>query len=60
MKYTMTKFPRVSRRIKAMYIYHWSEASTSEAFDSGLIDKFGKPRPAYFTFFKYLKRKAPQ
>ena len=59
MKYTMVNFPRVSSRIKSMYIYHWRESGNSKAFDSGLIDKNGKPRPAYFTFFKYLKRKAP-
>ncbi len=59
MRYTMGKFPRVSRRIKAMYIYHWRESGNSKAFDSGLIDKTGKPRAAYFTFFRYLKRKAP-
>jgi hypothetical protein len=56
----MTKYPRVSRRIKSMYIYHWRAAPTSPAFDSALISKSGKPRPAYFTFFKYLGRKAPR
>jgi len=60
MKYTMTKYPRVSRRIKSMYIYHWCAARTSRAFDSALISTSGKPRPAYYTFFKYLGRKAPR
>jgi hypothetical protein len=32
----------------------------SNAFDSALIDSKGKPRPAYFTLFKYLRKKAPQ
>jgi len=59
MKYTMTKYPRVSRRLKAMYIYHWRAAPAGEAFDSGLISFNGTRRPAYFTFFKYLHRKAP-
>lgn len=59
MKYTMTTFPKVSRRIKAMYIYNWREARGGEPFDSALIDMKGKRRPAYFTFFKYLHHKAP-
>ena len=44
-----------------MYIYHWRQpaGSPKNAFDSALIDKKGKPRPAYNTFFKYLGRPAP-
>ena len=62
MKYTMVNFPRVSSRIKEMYIYNWRQpgGAPKNAFDSSLIDKKGKPRPAYNTFFKYLGRPAPQ
>ncbi len=47
MKYTMVNFPRVSSRIKAMYIYHWRQpaGAPKNAFDSALIDQKGKPRP---------------
>lgn len=61
MRYALVNFPRVSRRIKSMYIYHWQQpgGQPSNAFDSALIGPDGKPRKAYFTFFRYLKRKAP-
>lgn len=59
MKYTMTKYRRVSGRIKSMYLYQWRAGGSREPFDSALISSNGKPRPAYYTFFKYLGRKAP-
>jgi hypothetical protein len=59
MKYTMTSYRRVSRRIKAMYLYQWRAGGTKDPFDSALISTTGVPRPAYYTFFKYLGRKAP-
>ena len=61
MSYSLSKFPRVSKRIKGQYVYSWQQpaGAPSNAFDSALIDNKDKPRPAYFTLFKYLKKKAP-
>jgi len=61
MRYSLVNYPRVSRRIKGQYVYSWQQpaGAPSNAFDSALIGKDNKPRPAYFTFFKYLKKKAP-
>ena len=61
MRYSLVNFPRVSRRIKGQYVYSWQQPAgvPSNAFDSALIDSKDKPRPAYFTLFKYLKKKAP-
>jgi Glycosyl hydrolase catalytic core len=40
---------RYRSRIKRLYIYHWRQSSTDNRFDAGLVDRDGKPRPAYFT-----------
>lgn len=62
MRYSLVTWPKVSKRIKSMYTYHWQQpgGQPSNAFDSALIGPDGKPRKAYFTFFRYLKKKAPQ
>jgi hypothetical protein len=62
MRYSLVTYPKVSKRIKGQYVYSWQRPADApkNAFDSALIDGKGKPRPAYFTFFKYLGKKAPQ
>jgi hypothetical protein len=55
MKYLMTKSWKVSRRIKAMYVYSWRANKANKSFDSALINANGSTRPAYSTFLKYLK-----
>jgi hypothetical protein len=37
----------LSSRIKRVYLYHWSPAKTPVTWDSALLDKRGKPRPAW-------------
>ncbi len=59
MRYMMSDYPRVSRRIRRMYIYHWRAAPGNDLFDSALLSVEGKPRPAYRIFFKALGRRAP-
>ena len=59
MRYLMNRYPRVSRRLKRMYVYHWRAAKGDRLWDSGLLSVSGKRRPAYFIFFKALGKKAP-
>lgn len=59
MRFLMTRYPRVSRRLKRMYVYHWRAGKRSGVWDSGLLSYSGKRRPAYFVFFKGLRKKAP-
>ena len=59
MRYMMTRYPRVSRRLQRMYVYHWRAAKGNKLWDSGLLSVSGKRRPAYFTFFRALGRRAP-
>ena len=59
MRFLMTRYPRVSRRLKRMYVYHWRAGRRSGVWDSGLLSYSGKRRPAYFIFFKGLRKKAP-
>jgi len=59
MRYLMSSYPRVSRRIKRMYIYHWRAARGNTLWDSALLSVSGKRRPAYSIFFRALGRRAP-
>ena len=59
MRYMMTRYPRVSRRIDRMYVYHWRAARRDRLWDSGLLSAGGKRRPAYFIFFKAIGKRAP-
>ena len=44
-QYMFTKMLKLSPRIKRIYVFHW-DASEDGSWDSGLIDKNGKPRPS--------------
>ena len=58
MRFMMNRYRNVSSRIKRMYVYHWRAARRS-IWDSGLLSASGKRRPAYFIFFKALRKRAP-
>ena len=59
MRFLMTRYPRVSRRIDRMYVYHWRAAKRDRLWDSGLLSAGGRRRPAYFVFFRALGKRAP-
>ena len=50
MKYLMGTYPKVSPRLKRMYVYHWRAGANDQLFDSGLLSADGVPRPAYHVF----------
>jgi hypothetical protein len=54
----MFSLSRLSPRITRLYIFQWTGATKHAAFDAGLTDAHGKPRPAYCIVYKQLRRKA--
>ena len=50
MRYLVNEYPRVSNRLKRLYVYHWRAAPGDTLFDSALLSAEGVPRPAYSVF----------
>ncbi len=49
------KLAALSPRVKRVYFYHWSAPTASNAtWDSGLVDRFDHPRPAYDVLLSWL------
>ena len=46
MRYLFGRLLPVSGRIKRVYLYHWG-ADPDNRWDSGLLDRYGKPRKVY-------------
>lgn len=51
-KYTYTLANKYRKRITRLYYYQWRKTNPNDAWDSGLVDPFGAPRPAYNTLLK--------
>jgi hypothetical protein len=56
MRYLVNDFPRVSPRVRRLYVYHWQASPTDRLFDSGLLSADGAPRPAYEVFTSAIRR----
>jgi hypothetical protein len=48
----------MSPRIRRIYLYHWSEGRPESSWDSGLVDRAGRVRPAYAIVRRELERQA--
>jgi hypothetical protein len=49
------KLAGLSKRVKRVYFYHWSPATTpNPTWDSALVDKHDRPRPAYEVLYAWL------
>jgi hypothetical protein len=49
------KLAALSKRVKRVYFYHWSPAPTpNPTWDSALVDKHDRPRPAYKVLHTWL------
>lgn len=59
MRYIVEDYPRVSPRLRRMYIYHWRAAPGDTLFDSALLSAEGVPRPAYEIFTSALRTSKP-
>lgn len=46
----------LSRRISRVYLYHWAPPPKVTNWDSGLVDRNGRPRPAYRVVRRWLSR----
>ena len=55
MRFLTTQFPRLSPRLKRIYVYHWRAAQGDTLWDSGLLSVDGAPRPAYRIFLEALR-----
>ncbi len=53
------KLARLSPRIRRVYFYHWQPADARlPSWDSALVDKRGKPRPAYKVLRGWVRKLA--
>jgi hypothetical protein len=52
------KLSCLSRRIARVYLYHWRPPAKITNWDSGLLDRRGRARPAYTALQKWLSRSA--
>ena len=48
----------LSARIARVYLYHWQPPVKVTNWDSGLVDRRGRPRPAYRALRRWLSRSA--
>lgn len=52
------KLSCLSPRIKRIYLYHWQPPWKVTNWDSGLVDRRGRPRPAFTVVRRWLSRAA--
>jgi hypothetical protein len=55
-RFLFDKLVPLSSRIKRVYVYHWNPAKTPVTWDSALLDKRGRPRPAWRVVRRVLAR----
>jgi hypothetical protein len=48
----------LSPRIARVYLYHWQPPAKVTNWDSGLVDRRGRPRPSYRALRRWLSRSA--
>jgi len=54
-KYMFDLIKKYDKNIERLYSYNWFGNGCTPAFDGGLVDEKGTPRPAYSTFAKAIK-----
>jgi hypothetical protein len=50
------KLARLSPRVRRVYFYHWTAPAPGATWDSALIDRRGRPRPAYAVVRTFVRR----
>lgn len=55
-RWVLEKLIRLSPRITRVYLYHFQNQGPDATWDSGVLDKRGRPRPAYQVVSKYVAR----
>ena len=53
------KLAALSSRVRRIYLYHWQPSTSAlPTWDSAILDRRGKPRPAYKVVKAYIRRLA--
>ena len=52
----LRKLARISPRVKRIYLYHWIDAGPQASWDSAVLDRKGRPRPAYDVLARWVQR----
>ena len=55
-EWVLRKLARLSPRVKRIYLYHWEDAGPTATWDSALLDRRGRPRPAYDVLARWVQR----
>ncbi|HEX8105381.1 MAG TPA: hypothetical protein VF533_22385 [Solirubrobacteraceae bacterium] len=50
------RLARLSPRIKRVYLYHWRPGEQDAQWDSALLNRHGRPRPAYTVLHTWVRR----
>ena len=50
------KLVRLSPRVRRVYFYHWAAPAPKATWDSALMDRRGRPRPAYTVVRTFVRR----
>lgn len=54
-RWVFDKLVPLSSRIDRVYLYHWNSKGRKPSWDSGLLDRLGRPRPALKVLRKELR-----
>jgi len=57
-EFVLDTLARLSPRIRRVYLYHWQYQGADAYWDSGMMDRRGRPRPAYQVLVEWLSRAA--
>jgi hypothetical protein len=55
-RWVLQRLVPLSSRITRVYLYHFQNQGPDASWDSGVLDKRGRPRPAYDVLAKYVAR----
>jgi hypothetical protein len=55
-RWVLERLTQLSPRIRRVYLYHFQNQGPKATWDSGILDRKGRPRPAYKVLTKYVAR----
>lgn len=56
--WVLDRLATLSPRIRRVYLYHFQNQGPKSTWDSGILDRKGRPRPAYKVLTRYVERVA--
>jgi hypothetical protein len=54
--FVLRRLARLSSRVKRVYLYHFQYQGADNPWDSGILDRSGRPRPAYKVVHKWATK----